>query len=128
MLYDVLQPGTYVVAVSGGVDSMVLLDLLAKQPDIKLIVAHYDHGIRSDSKLDRELVASSAKKYKIPFVYESGNLGPGTSENQARIARYNFLRKVQKESKADAIVTAHHQDDALETAILNIEFSITVID
>ena len=120
MLYEALQPGTYVVAVSGGVDSMVLLDLLAKQPDIKLIVAHYDHGIRSDSKLDRGLVASAAKKYKIPFVYESGNLGPGTSENQARIVRYNFLRKVQQESKADAIVTAHHQDDALETAILNI--------
>lgn len=120
MLYEALQPGTYVVAVSGGVDSMVLLDLLAKQPDIKLIVAHYDHGIRSDSKLDRGLVANTAKKYKIPFIYESGNLGPGTSENQARIARYNFLRKVQKESKADAIVTAHHQDDALETAILNI--------
>ena len=120
MLNEALQPGTYVVAVSGGVDSMALLDMLAQQPDVKLIAAHYDHGIRSDSKLDRELVAAAAKKYKIPFVYEAGKLGLGTSENAARIARYDFLRKVQREAKADAIVTAHHQDDALETAILNI--------
>jgi tRNA(Ile)-lysidine synthase len=120
MLYEALQPGTYVVAVSGGVDSMALLDMLAHQKDVKIIVAHFDHGIRSDSDLDRKLVASAAKKYKLPFVYERGNLGAGTSEDTARKARYAFLRKVQKDAKAGAIVTAHHQDDALETAILNI--------
>ena len=120
MLYEALQPGTYVVAVSGGVDSMALLDMLAKQQDLHLIVAHYDHGIRPDSALDRRLVAEAAKKYKIPFVYEQGKLGPGASEDAARKARYAFLRNVQKKSKADAIITAHHQDDALETAILNI--------
>jgi tRNA(Ile)-lysidine synthase len=120
MLYEALQPGTYVVAVSGGVDSMALLDMLAHQKDVKIIVAHFDHGIRSDSDLDRKLVANAAKKYKLPFVYERGNLGAGTSEDTARKARYAFLRKVQKDAKADAIVTAHHQDDALETAILNI--------
>jgi tRNA(Ile)-lysidine synthetase-like protein len=120
MLYEALQPGTYVVAVSGGIDSMALLDMLAKQNDIQLIVAHYDHGIRTDSDLDRQLVAAAAKKYNLPFVYEQGKLGPDVSENTARNARYAFLRKVQKQAKAHAIVTAHHQDDALETAILNI--------
>jgi tRNA(Ile)-lysidine synthase len=120
MLYEALQSGTYVVAVSGGVDSMSLLDMLSKQNDVKLIVAHFDHGIRSDSDLDRKLVASAAKKYGLPFVYEQGRLGIGASEDTARRARYAFLRNVQKNSSADAIVTAHHQDDALETAILNI--------
>lgn len=120
MLYEALQPGTYVVAVSGGVDSMALLDMLAKQKDIQLIVAHYDHGIRTDSDLDRQLVASAAKKYNVPFVYAQGKLGPDASENTAREARYAFLRTVLKQAKAHAIVTAHHQDDALETAILNI--------
>ena len=48
-----VSPGKYVVAVSGGVDSMVLLDLLSKQPGVKLVVAHLDHGIRTDSAQDR---------------------------------------------------------------------------
>jgi len=120
MLYEALQPGTYVVAVSGGVDSMALLDMLVKQKDIQIIVAHYDHGIRTDSDLDRQIVASAAKKYNVPFVYAQGKLGPDASENTAREARYAFLRTVLKQAKAHAIVTAHHQDDALETAILNI--------
>lgn len=115
-----IQPGTYVVAVSGGVDSMVLLDLLRQQPGLKLIVAHFDHGIRHDSKIDRELVQLTAKQYGLPFVYHEGQLGSETSEDIARKARYAFLGTVQKASNARAIITAHHHDDALETAILNL--------
>ena len=115
-----IKPGTYVVAVSGGVDSMVLLDVLAKNPDVKLTVAHFDHGIRVDSKQDRELVQKTAKNYKLPFVYHEGKLGPGTSEALARTARYAFLRRVQQAANAQAVITAHHQDDVLETAILNV--------
>jgi tRNA(Ile)-lysidine synthase len=135
-----IQPGTYVVAVSGGVDSMALLDMLTKQGQRaegrgqrnaaaspfalrpspwRLIVAHYDHGIRADSKLDRQLVQETAKKYGLPFVYDEGKLGKEASEAQARQARYKFLRHVRETSKARAIITAHHQDDALETAIIN---------
>lgn len=112
--------GTYVLAVSGGVDSMVLLDLLRKRPGIHLVVAHYDHGIRSDSIKDRKLVQEVARTYKLPFVHSEGNLGPGTSEAKARTARYKFLHNVRAASGAKAIITAHHQDDVIETAIMNI--------
>jgi tRNA(Ile)-lysidine synthase len=112
--------GTYVVAVSGGVDSVVMLDLLRKHPGIKLIVAHFDHGIRDDSAKDRKLVQDIAKRHGLPFVHQAGRLGPGTSEAAARTARYKFLQSVMEASKAKAIVTAHHQDDLLETAILNL--------
>ena len=108
------------VAVSGGVDSMVLLDLLRQMPKVRLVVAHFDHGVRPDSASDRKLVARIAKAYNLPFVYAKGNLGPGASEALAREARYAFLRKVQAEQKAEAIITAHHQDDMLETAIMNL--------
>ena len=47
-----LQPGTYVVAVSGGVDSMVLLDVVRRLPYVKLIVAHVNHGVRDDAAED----------------------------------------------------------------------------
>lgn len=115
-----LQPGCYVVAVSGGVDSMVLLDVLRQLPQLKLVVAHYDHGIRKDSVKDRLLVQQAAKNYGLQFVYDQGNLGAKASEARARKARYDFLHKVRVSCHADAIITAHHQDDMLETAILNI--------
>ncbi len=111
--------GTYVLAVSGGVDSMVLLDLLRQRPGIKLIVAHYDHGIRADSAADRKLVQEVAKKHGLAFVHKAGKLGHQTSEAKARTARYKFLESVKRASGAKAIITAHHQDDVLETAIIN---------
>lgn len=115
-----LKPGLYVAAVSGGVDSMVLLDLLRQRPGVKLIVAHYDHGMRDDSHLDRKLVQKFAKQNGLNFVYANGKLGKGASESKARDARYKFLKKTAKASGAVAIITAHHQDDLLETAILNL--------
>ncbi len=122
-----LEPGTYVVAVSGGVDSVALLHILAQHSGVKnidgikprLVVAHFDHGIRDDSAEDRRLVQGLARQYGLPFVYHEGQLGPNTSEEVARRARYDFLRQVQDAVKARAIITAHHQDDVLETAIIN---------
>lgn len=114
-----LEPGTYIVAVSGGVDSMVMLNMLSKMPGQILIVAHFDHGIRSDSELDRELVQKIAAGYNLPFVFDEGRLGAKASEATARDARYNFLNKVAESAGADAILTAHHQDDMLETAVIN---------
>jgi tRNA(Ile)-lysidine synthetase-like protein len=115
-----LQSGSYVVAVSGGVDSVVLLDVLAKRPDLQLTVAHFDHGIRADSAEDRKLVQDLAKKYKLPFIYHAVELGAKASEARAREARYRFLHDVRQASKTQAIITAHHQDDLLETVILNL--------
>jgi tRNA(Ile)-lysidine synthetase-like protein len=123
-----IAPGHYVVAVSGGVDSIVLLDILAKltQPStnnskpLKLTVAHFDHGIRPDSHQDLKLVKNLAKSYGLPFVYDKGLLGADVSEEKARDARYIFLRKVQKQSKASGIITAHHMNDVIETATHNL--------
>jgi len=113
------EPGKYVLAVSGGVDSVVLLDILHDKRDIELVVAHFDHGIRSDSKDDRLFVQSLAKKYDLPFEYAEGRLGPKANEATARRARYDFLEDVCKAHAAVAIITAHHQDDVLETVIIN---------
>lgn len=114
------KPGSYVVAVSGGVDSMVLLDILSRRPELKLTVAHLDHGIRDDSGEDFQLVRSVADTLSVPLVGLEANLGAKTSEAKAREVRYEFLRKVQKDTNGDGIITAHHQDDVIETAMLNI--------
>lgn len=115
-----LEPGKYVVAVSGGVDSVVLLDILAKNKKLKLVIAHFDHGIRGDSKQDRKFVQKLATRYNLPFYYEQGKLGRNTSEAKARAARYGFLRKIREFTESKAIVTAHHQDDLIETAFINL--------
>ena len=117
-----LPAGTYVVAVSGGVDSVALLHALVQSQtdtDHRFVVAHFDHGIRPDSDEDRLLVARLAQHYGLPFVYERGRLGAGASEAVARTARYTFLHTVRKKTGARAIITAHHQDDVIETAVLN---------
>ena len=116
-----IKPGAYVIAVSGGVDSMVLFDVLRQAPGVRLIVAHFDHGIRADSRLDRELVQRVTMSHNILFEYETAQLGSEASEETARDERYDFLRRMCKKYNASAIVTAHHQDDLLETAVLNMQ-------
>jgi tRNA(Ile)-lysidine synthetase-like protein len=121
---------SYVVAVSGGVDSVVLLHILSQmsersfgdrsRPSIHLTVAHFDHGIREDSTEDRRFVERLAGTYGLAFVFDEGRLGAGASEAVARDARYDFLRRVRQASGAQYLVTAHHEDDVFETAILNL--------
>jgi len=109
----------YLVAVSGGVDSVVLLDMLSQRPEYELVVAHFDHGIRPDSKRDAEFVQTLAAKYGFPFVSERAKLGRKASENLARTKRYEFLRRTAAQHQA-RIVTAHHQGDVVESIIFNL--------
>ncbi|CAN5394631.1 hypothetical protein BH10PAT4_BH10PAT4_4430 [soil metagenome] len=115
----IIHPGKYVVAVSGGVDSVVLLDYMAGHSEYELIVAHFDHGIRDDSHQDAIFVRSLAEKYGIPFESKREELGKQASEELARNRRYAFLRSVAK--KYDGLIaTAHHADDAVETIAINL--------
>ncbi|MBX4199292.1 tRNA lysidine(34) synthetase TilS [Candidatus Saccharibacteria bacterium] len=115
-----ISPGKYVLALSGGVDSMVLLDILSKHEHLELIAAHYNHGIRAAATRDEDFVRAIAKDYGLLFEAGHGKLGPLASEAEAREARYAFLAQVKQKYEADAIITAHHQDDLIETALINI--------
>lgn len=108
---------TYLLAISGGVDSVVLLDMMARLPH-DIVVAHVDHGIREDSAADARFVEQLARRYAVPCVSIRYELGPYASEEQARKARYDFLLKEAKQRHA-VVVTAHHQDDLVETIALN---------
>lgn len=109
----------YVVAVSGGVDSMVLLDMMVQEGTHELIVAHFDHGIRQDSHEDARFVQEIAEKYGLPFEKRREVLGEKASEALARERRYAFLRSAAAKHGAK-IITAHHLDDVVETIAINI--------
>jgi tRNA(Ile)-lysidine synthase len=115
------EPGEALVAVSGGADSVALLDLLSgmiQELGLSLVVSHADHGISSDSRTVGRSVKTLAQKYGLPFELAELNLGPATTETEARRARYAWLRDVQKRRGAKYIVTAHHEDDQVETIVL----------
>ncbi len=112
----------YLVAVSGGVDSIVLLHLLVRVDRLhsKLVVAHVNHGIRgSDSDLDERFVKGLAKHYNLPFVSTQLNLSSSASEDEARKGRYDFLNRQAAEYQAK-LVLAHHQDDLIGSIAINI--------
>ena len=109
---------TIVAAVSGGVDSVTMLDLLAKEHK-GIVVAHFNHGIREDADEDERLTKCLAQEYSFKFESERGCLGPGTSETYARTRRYEFLFRIAQKH-GGVIHTAHHADDVVETVALNL--------
>src|SRR3989442_10637797 len=117
------EPGTAVLAVSGGADSVALLDLLhalAPELGLKLVVAHVDHGIPSDSGGVAGGVAQLAERYELPCQVGQLGLGPDATETLARRARYAWLGEVQRRHGARYLLTAHHRDDQVETILLRV--------
>jgi len=109
-----------VLAVSGGVDSMVLLHMF-KQLNFPCIVAHVNFGLRgSESDEDTDLVIQTCNNLSIPcFVKRIDTKGYAVENNlsiqmAARHIRYEFFQEILEGQNARYIATAHHQDDELE--------------
>ena len=107
------------IAVSGGVDSVVLLDSVLRHGQDEVVVAHFDHGIRAESAADARFVAGLARRYKVPYFTRREELGTAASEDVARQRRYQFLFDAAARW-GGRVTTAHHQDDVIETIALNL--------
>ncbi len=119
---------TLIVAVSGGVDSVVLLHLLlplAVKFNWELIVAHLDHKLRKESGLDLKFVSSLASQLNLEFISKKVDVKKiakqqkKTIEEAGRDARYDFFNKLSDKYKKSIIVIAHNADDQLETVVMN---------
>ena len=118
------------VAVSGGIDSMVLLAVLhglARDQGWRLTIAHLNHKLRGrSSDADQRLVEGVARKMKLPIVVERGDVrglaksGKVSIEMAARQIRHAFLAATAKENGIETIVTAHHADDQVELFFLRL--------
>ena len=121
-----LDPGRpVVVGVSGGPDSLCLLDILQRL-GFTLVVAHFDHQLRSDSGLDAARVGNLAQNYGLPFVLGSLDVAGFAQEQKlsieeaARIARYRFLFETARQRAAQAVAVAHTADDQVETVLMHL--------
>jgi len=116
-----LPAGKVIAAVSGGLDSMVLLDLLSEtraKHHLEPVVVHVDHGILPESGALAGPVERRAREAGFPFESVALALGPETTETRARSARYRALRQIARRHAARFILTAHHRDDQRETVLM----------
>ena len=118
---------TFVVAVSGGADSVSLLLALAelhrtKKLGNRFIAAHFNHKLRGEeSEIDAEFVKHVAGTLNIELAVGHAHLpDAGNLEQNARNARYDFLTKISESTEAQGIITAHTQNDQAETFLMNL--------
>lgn len=109
----------FLVAVSGGRDSSVLLDAMTRAfPDARLVVAHFNHALRGEASLaDEAHAAALASARGLEFVSATGT-GTRSDEASLRTERRAFLEREKVARGCDFIVTAHHEEDQVETFLL----------
>ena len=109
---------TYIVAVSFGPDSMALLHLL-QQEHFKIEVAHVNYHLRKESDLEQSQLEQYCLQHDVPLhVLDVSSFPKGNLQEQARKIRYDFFKELALTLQAEGVLTAHHQDDDLETAIM----------
>lgn len=117
MIENVDDNRKYLVGVSGGCDSMALLDLLYNAR-IQVVAVHVNYFLRFDSILDELTVCSYCKKRGIPcevLRVDASDYKKGNFQAQARKLRYGFYYQIGQQYKIDTIILGHHLDDQLET-------------
>lgn len=113
----------YVVGVSGGCDSMALLDIMQKK-GYRIIVCHVNYHLRNDSDLDQKTVEDYCKKHNIRCFVKEIDSKQYSKENfqmQARKLRYQFYRNIASKYNTDEIVLAHHLDDVIENIVMQLQ-------
>ena len=120
-----------VLGVSGGPDSMAMLNILNKIRtesiiNFDIVVAHINHGLRENAKLDEEYVLNYCTQNHISFFVHHANIKEIAErekrglEETGRNIRYDFFNSVMKEVNANKVAIAHNANDNVETIIMNI--------
>lgn len=132
MKYRLIENGDRVVlGVSGGPDSIAMLNILSKIRqngllDFEIFVAHVNHGLRENAKLDEAFVEDFCKKMKVRCFVKQAHVAEIAKrekrglEETGRKVRYDFFDEIQQKVGANKIGIAHNQNDQAETILMNI--------
>lgn len=120
-----LQNKTVIAAISGGPDSMLLLDILLslkEKLNLNIIVAHVHHNLRIESDNEAIEVEKFCKNNNLTFEMKKIEEYPNGkfSEEVARNIRYDFFDQLIKKYNSDILFTAHHGDDLIETVLMRL--------
>ena len=119
-----VHEGRYLLGLSGGADSTMLLTLLApdaREGRIRLEAVHVNHGLRgAESDEDERFCRELCEKEGVPFTAYKAELGGRKDEASARTARFAFFRERCLETGADALILAHNADDQAETFLMRL--------
>ncbi len=114
-----------VIGVSGGPDSLCLLDLARQIPNLKIVVAHFNHKLRPEADQEAGFVGRVVEQMGLPFVSEAGDVSDYAEEQKlsleeaARTLRYRFLFKQARINGAEAVAVGHTADDQVETVLMH---------
>ncbi len=127
--YKMIENGdSIVVGVSGGPDSMTLLTTLLNMKEkfnLKIYVAHINHGLRENAKIDEQYVKQFCEKNNVECFIKNINIKEIAEkekrgiEETGRKVRYNFFEEVLIKTKSNKIAIAHNLNDKVETIIMN---------
>jgi len=121
--WRLLSSGNVLAAVSGGADSVAMLDLLvrcAAPRRTTLFCCYVNHGMRAQATLEERFVADLCRRLRVPFVLRRVGGRADWSEAAAREARYGALAEVARRLGCSVAATAHTADDAAETLLANL--------
>lgn len=116
-IQDLSLDETYIIGVSGGPDSMALLDM-AYNSGLKLVVAHVNYQKRPTAERDMNIVFDYCLNRNIIFEYRLVKQHQGNFQKWARDQRYEFFQSLAHKYPAMGVLVAHHQDDLIETYLL----------
>ena len=124
--FSFLKDKKLLIAISGGVDSVVLTHLLSAL-NFNISLAHCNFNLRGkESDLDEAFVIKLGKELKVPVFTKQFNTTQFSKENNqstqiaARELRYSWFQKLAEQHSFDNILTAHHADDHIETFLINL--------
>lgn len=128
--YKLIDSGDRIVlGVSGGPDSICMLQVLnnlKEKLNFEIFVAHINHGIRENAKLDEEYVLNFCEKINIKCFVLKANVKEFAKQNKlgleeaGRKVRYDYFNEIMNKTNSNKIAIAHNSNDNVETIILNI--------
>ena len=117
------ESNLFCISLSGGVDSMVLLDILHKQ-NKQIIAIHINYNNREETKLEEEFLRIYCQERNITFICHSFEITRGSIkrhdyETYTKNIKFQLYQKVLKQYNLDYILLAHHKDDIVENILTN---------